>query len=155
MKKRLMILMLTFGFLTSNHILSQATKIDDNNLIGVFDGRTPCQELAKQLHEITIPECIKIKWRLILYKDPLKENTGIYVLEGFVFRKDNLLKGKWRTIKGTNADPDAIVYELDTKDRGVLLLQKADDNVLFFLDQDKNIMIGNRNFSYTLNRTIL
>lgn len=29
---------------------------------------------------------------------------------------------------------------------------KGDDNVLFFLDQDKNLLTGNNLFNYTLNR---
>lgn len=29
---------------------------------------------------------------------------------------------------------------------------KGDDNVLFFLDKDRNLLVGNSDFSYTLNR---
>lgn len=148
MKKRLLSLIVLSYFLISNDLSAQET----NNIVGIFDGRTPCQELAKQLNESTIPECIKIKWRLILYKHALKEDTGTYALEGFVFKKDNILKGKWHIIKGTPADADAIVYQLDHPLRGTIYLQKVSDNILFFLDQGKNLMVGNRNFSYTLNR---
>ncbi len=31
---------------------------------------------------------------------------------------------------------------------------KADEDVLFFLDKDRNIMVGNKNFSYALYKTI-
>jgi hypothetical protein len=84
-----------------------SNKID---LIGYFDGRTPCQELAKQFDEPTIPQCIKIKWRLSLYKNGDDTTSGTYSLEGFKFRKDNILKGTWQIIKGSKADPNAIVY---------------------------------------------
>ena len=124
------------------------------NLIGYFDGRTPCQELAKQLNETTIPECIKIKWRLTLYKNGADTTSGTYSLEGFKFRGDNILKGTWQIVKGTKADPNAIVYQLSYSSRGSLFFLKADDDVLFFLDRDKNIMVGNRNFSYALYKTL-
>ncbi len=124
------------------------------NLIGYFDGRTPCQELANQLNEPTIPECIKIKWRLTLYKNGVDTTSGTYSLEGFKFRGDNILKGTWQIIKGTKADPNAIVYQLSHSSRGSLFFLKANDDVLFFLDKDKNIMVGNRNFSYALYKTI-
>jgi hypothetical protein len=47
---------------------------------------------------------------------------------------------------------DAIVYQLDLPGKSSLLLQQADDNVLFFLDANKNLLVGNCDFNYTLNR---
>lgn len=126
---------------------------DNKPLPDIFVGRTPCQELAGQLREITIPECIKIKWKLIIYKDPGSENTGTYNMWGFIYKKDNPRAGKWRLTKGTKTNKEAIVYELEEKGRPSFFLQKAGDNVLFFLDNDKKLMIGNGDFSYTLNRT--
>lgn len=123
------------------------------DLIGYFDGRTPCQEIAKQLNEPTIPECWKIKWRLTLYKNGMDTTAGTFSLEGFKFRGDNILKGKWNISKGTKADPNAIVYELHNALKGILYFLKADDDVLLFLDTKKNILLGNRNFSYALYRT--
>jgi len=108
--------------------------------------------LAKQLKEKTTTECIKIKWRLILYKDFITGNPGTYSLQGFVYKKDNPRTGKWHIVKGTKASPDAMVYRLDQVGREPLFFQKVDDNILFFLDQEKNLMVGNRDFSYTLNR---
>lgn len=123
-----------------------------NIVAGVFDGRTPCQELAKQLNQQTTAECIKIKWRLKLYKEFAQDNSGVFELEGFAFRGANTLKGKWHTTIGTMINPEAIVYELVHPERGSLFLQKANDNVFFFLDSQKKLMVGNRDFSYTLNR---
>src|SRR4249920_2600717 len=124
---------------------------ESERLIGTFDGRTPCQELAAQLEQPTVPECWKIKWRLKLYAIDPGDSHGHYALEGFVFRKENIMRGEWRLIKGTNADPRAMVYELTRQKNAPIYLLKADENILFFLDQKKNIMVGNRNFSYTLN----
>jgi hypothetical protein len=138
-------------FVQSTLCLSQDTDRKDL-LIGVFDGRTPCQELAKYLNEQQRMECIKIKWRLTLYKDNPATNSGNYSLQGFVYKKDHPREGRWQIIKGTPSNPEAIVYRLEQEGEETLYLLKADDNILFFLDHDKNIMVGNRDFSYTLNR---
>lgn len=131
--------------------LSQSVP-DEKLLIGMFDGRTPCQELAVQLQQQTTPECIKIKWRLYLYRDAMNSGKGTFMLQGFTFRDQNKLTGQWNLIKRTTADPDALVYELVIPDRSNLYLQKVDDNLLFFLDQQKNLMVGNKDFSYVLSR---
>jgi hypothetical protein len=123
-----------------------------DSLAGIYDGRTPCRELAMQLRENTSPDCIKIKWRLVLYKDPVTNQPGTYNIWGFIFKRDRTNIGKWHILKGTKNNPDAIVYQLDYPGRPPLYLQKGDDNILFFLDQDKQLMVGNNDFSYTLNR---
>jgi hypothetical protein len=150
MKPYVLTILLCWSLLNTNICSSQTEKA--NILVGVFDGRTPCQELAKQLNEQTTPECIKIKWRLKLFKELATANSGVFELEGFGFRGANTLKGTWHTTTGTVANPEAIVYQLNHAQRGPLFLQKADDNVFFFLDRQKNLMVGNRDFSYTLNR---
>jgi hypothetical protein len=123
----------------------------NNVLIGTFDGRTPCQELAVHLGEKTTAACIKIKWRLKLYTDAAG-NPANYSLEGFVYRKDSIRTGNWQVQKGTATNPAAVVYRLDHSRKPAILLQKADDNIFFFLGADRKIMVGNRDFSYTLNR---
>ncbi len=123
-----------------------------SSLVGVFDGRTPCQELATQLNEKVTSECIKIKWRLTLYKDSISGKPGVYELLGFVYKKNRPRSGNWSISKGTPANPDAIVYQLNEPGGKTLFLQKGDDHVLFFLDQKKNLLVGNRDFSYTLNK---
>lgn len=120
-----------------------------NVLVGVFDGRTPCQELAKQLDEKTTPECIKIKWRLTLYKDSITGDPTTYELIGFAYKKGNPRTGNWHIIK---ENANTTIYQLDQSGKKSLLFLKAGDNVLFFLDESKRIMVGNRDFSYTLNR---
>lgn len=124
----------------------------NRKLYGVFDGRTPCWELAGHLNETVTAACTKIKWRLTLYEEKAGQG-GSFTLEGFVYRKDRIGKGKWTILTGTKNDPTAIVYRLDS-DEGAptLFLQKGDENVLFFLDRNMNLMVGNRDFSYALNR---
>ena len=50
--------------------------------------------------------------------------------------------------------PQAIVYELKEEGRPTLFFQQGDDNILFFLDKDRKLLVGNRDFSYTLNRKV-
>ena len=153
MKRTLILFQFIYICFPSTFVSAQLVN-NKANLIGYFDGRTPCQELAKQLNELTIPECIKIKWRLTLYKNGADTTSGTYSLEGFKFRGDNILKGTWQIIKGTKADPNAIVYQLSHSLKGSLFFLKADEDVFFFLDKDKNIMVGNKHFSYALYKTI-
>ncbi len=152
MKQIILLLFICCSLGQPKQCIAQVSKKTGNSLVGVFDGRTPCQDLAKQLNEKVTSECIKIKWRLILYKDSITGNPGTYELLGFVYKKDTPRVGKWHIIKGTKANPQAIVYQLDQEGREPLFLQKGDDNIFFFLDQEKNLLVGNRDFSYTLNR---
>lgn len=148
MKKLLLLIFLFCSMLNTKPCISQPAK-KVNTLLGVFDGRTPCQELAKQLEEKTTAECIKIKWRLILYKDSITGEPSSYELIGFAYKRGNPRTGQWHILKG---NANTTIYQLDQPGKKSLLLLKADDNILFFLDDNKKIMVGNRDFSYTLNR---
>ena len=56
--------------------------------------------------------------------------------------------------KGTKGDPAAVVYQLDPENaEGFLSFQKADENILLFLGNDRELLVGNENFSYTLTRS--
>ncbi len=131
---------------------SQAVKKPQHKLLGVFDGRTPCNVLAAFLNEFPGPECIKIKWRLTLFVDSLSNEPTRYELIGITYKKENPRVGNWQILKGTYADPQAIVYQLYDSGKPTLLFQKGDNNILFFLDKEKRLLVGNRDFSYTLNR---
>jgi hypothetical protein len=135
-----------------NKSTAQPVYKHNGEFMGVFDGRTPCQELSVQLDEKKSPECTKIKWRLRMFKDNTAGMTGTYELQGFIYKKEAPYLDKWHIITGTATNPDVIVYQLDREGRPPLLLQQCDDNVLYFLDKDKKLLVGNRDFSYTLNR---
>lgn len=152
MKRFIGLLLLSYCLIESTPFIPRVTG-KTKPVLGVFDGRTPCQDLAKQLNEKVIPECTKIKWRLVLYVDSITGNATTYSLLGFVYKKDNPRVGRWHIIKGTKATPEAIVYQLDLAGGTSLFLQRGGNNVLFFLDQEKNLMVGDRDLSYTLNRT--
>jgi hypothetical protein len=135
-----------------NTVIAQSIKGNQNKLLGVYDGRTPCNVLAAYLKEPARQECIKIKWRLTLFVDSITNQPASYEMLGFTYKKENPRIGNWQIQKGTFADPEAIVYELKEHPTPTLLFQKGDNNILFFLDKDRKLLVGNRDFSYTLNR---
>ncbi|HEY9491783.1 MAG TPA: hypothetical protein VIP56_07345 [Nitrososphaeraceae archaeon] len=119
------------------------------NVYGVFAGRTACQEFMKELNLETNPECIKRKMKIILYQDPATGKPTTYETKGMGKWSG---KGKWFILRGTPTDPRAIVFQVELDAKTSLFLLKGDDNVLFILDKNKNFLIGNARFSYTLNR---
>lgn len=57
-------------------------------------------------------------------------------------------------LRGPGANPEALIYQLDPNaSQGSLLFLKADENILYFLDRSRNLLVGNYDFSYTLNRS--
>lgn len=134
----------------TTHISSR--KSLDSTPIRVFEGRTPCREVAQQLSHPVGADCFKLKWGVTLYQDPITLTPTRFKLRGTLFR-DFDREGTWAIHQGRRGDPSATVYKLDFPDiKGSLLFYKADDNVLFFLHNDGTLMVGNQDFSYTLNR---
>ncbi|WP_157986675.1 hypothetical protein [Chitinophaga alhagiae] len=131
------------------------------SVLGVFQGRPPCAGLAGQL-QLSVPnDCIKLKCDLVLYRQPA--TFTLYVVgggdlvqqDGNTYRR-KLLKGKWSIVKGLGADPEAAIYVLDfDAPKTRIYLFKGNENVLFFLDNNKQFRVGNEDFSYTLNRVEL
>jgi hypothetical protein len=122
------------------------------SVYGVFEGKSPCQSIARQLNIEVGPECIKLKWGLTLYQDSVEYKPTTYKLDGTFFRKQDR-EGRWHIVHGTRTDPRAVVYQLDLGEpNGFLFLLKGDDNVLFILDKNKDFLVGDAQFSYTLNR---
>ena len=117
-----------------------------------FAGKTPCKELAGTLNISKTVDCFKLKWDLTLFQDPEKNYPTTYELRRTGHR-ESVIKGKWIVTKGTKSNAEAIVYQLDPdKPNESLWLLKGDENVLFFLDRYGNLLVGNNEFSYTLNR---
>lgn len=122
------------------------------SVFGVFEGRTPCRGIARELKRPDDAGCIKAKWRITLFQNPETKVPTTYQVEGTLYR-GLMREGKWSITRGTAAHPDAIVYDLAaTETEPRLLLLKGDDNVLLFLNHDRQPMVGHADFSYTLNR---
>jgi len=138
----------------NNQILITSTITDNESLHLVYEGRTPCQEIDKDHPEINAaPSCFKIKWRLILNKDSLTHQPTTCSIRNIVNNEPRDVSGKWEIITGTETRPGAIVYKIlaDNLADPIFFLV-GDDNVLFFLDNDKEPLVGNQDFSFTMNR---
>lgn len=117
-----------------------------------FVGKTPCKELAATLKISKTNDCFKLKWDLILKQDPEKNYPTTYELRRTGHR-ESVIKGTWIVSKGIKTNAEAVVYQLDPdKPKESIFLLKGDDNVLFFLDRNRNLLVGNNEFSYTLNK---
>lgn len=150
MKKILLTIVLITGALSA-HLQVQAQKDTippGSVLLANYEGRTPCNEMMLALDVGSRPECAKRKLWLVLYVDSITCKPSFYKAGGLGIRSG---KGKWSIEKGTPSNPQAVVYRLDM---GVVswLLLKGDDQVLFVLDKQKNFLVGNAKYSYTLNR---
>lgn len=123
-----------------------------------FAGRSPCQEIARELKRPVAGDCFKLKWSLQLYRDPQTFQPTTYLLRGTLYRNDSSgterpREGKWKVIRGTKADPNAVIYQLDAFGAdGPINLLKGDRGVLFFLANNGYLLVGDKDFSYTLNR---
>ena len=123
-----------------------------NALFGIFGGRTPCTSLVRALHITLNDGCQRIKWRVTLLQSASTHEPTTYKIEGSLHHTAR--EGAWRIVRGTATDRDAVVYQLDgTATEGPMLLWKADDNVLFLLDERKQPLVGTVDFSYTLSRS--
>jgi hypothetical protein len=121
-------------------------------VFAVFEGRSPCHGIARELKLPQHAGCTKVKWRVTVYQDPKTLTPTTYKIEGTLHRQ-SAREGTWSIVRGAKTDPNAVVYRLGpTPTEAELLLLKADDNILFFLNQDREPMVGHAEFSYTLNR---
>ena len=129
-----------------------STKPTGRAVYGIFEGRTPSLEVNQQLGGGLPLDHDHLKWQLILFQDSitLKPTTYQLITEMFNHRP---LKGKWRIINGTQTNPKAATYVLETNLPGkAIYLLKGDNNVLFIQDENRDYRVGNHNFGYTLNR---
>ena len=111
----------------------------------VFDGRTPCG-----VPGIVEPGkvCYKLKWRVTFYPKTVNEDAKCKIL-GTGMRPYGII-AQWNIVNRKNGK---IIYDVsDANGKALLHLLKLDDNVLAFLDDDGKLLVGDEDFSYTLNR---
>ena len=138
---------------------SQLPIATDSSTVGVFVGRTPCSTELRELNGISASGCQIIKCRLTLYQDIKTHTPTTFQIETIYVGKGDTRytnTGKWKVTQGTKTKPEAIVYqlELDSDKPQSLTLLKPDDNILFFLDKNRNLIVGDAYTSYTLNRVM-
>lgn len=115
-----------------------------------YEGRTPCNPLSKMIGRGS-PQCIKLKWYMILYTDSTTGKPTYYLTGGRQYRKETMQRGNWDIITGKDG---RIIYRLnpEKKEQATHLLA-AGDAILLFTDALGNPLVGSADFSFTLNRT--
>jgi hypothetical protein len=110
-----------------------------------YQGRTLCGNFS-----INPPSanCIKMKWSIVFYANATSNTPTTYLLNRSRFNAGK--KGTWKIISGKD---ERIIYELtpENGDAPTYLL-KIDDNILWFTDSKGNLLVGNEDFSFSLNR---
>jgi len=111
-----------------------------------FEGRTPCN-----VPGVIAPGslCYKLKWYVVLYANAQMNQPGSYKVFGTPWRKEGGITGNWKIIAGKNG---RTIYQLnDDKGNGFLYLLKLDEHILVFTDAQGKLLVGDEDFSYTLN----
>lgn len=102
----------------------------------IFQGRTPCREFTKLGLRLS-DNCYKMKWGLVLYS--VKGKPSTYRARGYV----NPVTGTWKFKNG--------MIILEAVNNPVYLIM-PDENILLFTDAKWNLLQGDEDFGYTLNR---
>ena len=137
-----------------------------SNILGVFQGDTPCGTQAKALLQIASDsDCDQMIWSLVLYQDPQTKAPTTYQLNsayGLSKQGTNDLigggtpvvrEGSWTITTGTKTDPNAIVYQINPEDpQTTVSFLRVDENLIHVLNSDKTLLVGNGAWAYTLNR---
>ena len=119
----------------------------------VFAGRTPAQPLGEDYGYPFAKSIFKLKWKLTLYRDPQTGAPLRYTLKSNRNNREHLLEGKWQIGKGLKNQPGAAFLQLDPDQPAQSLKWLiADEKVLFLLDKEEQLYVGNQDFAFTLNR---
>jgi hypothetical protein len=115
-----------------------------------FDGRTPCGGLGPIIDVREGSDCLKIKWRVVLNRDPSTLAPTTFTINGIIPDRRKNVQGRWSE---SRLPFGAIIYKLEPEG-GVapISFYAVEDNLLFFLDSVGRPLVGNKDFSFTLNR---
>jgi hypothetical protein len=122
----------------------------------VFEGRIPCVESIRALQHIAALGCQIVKLRLSLRQNTETNAPSTFELTSIYVGKEDTqysATGTWVIRQGTKTDLGTTIYQLTPNEtQQPLLFLRADDNHLFLLDSDLNLMVGDALMSYTLSR---
>lgn len=133
---------------------SQTTN-NSSQAIASFEATTPCDEVSKSLLNIPAADkAVMMKWVLTLLTPTSYKLIYTYGMDkagtrGFsdgAITKEQT--GKWTKSNYRNTE----IYTLTAGTAPSLSFLKLNENVLHLLDANKNLMVGNGAWSYTLNR---
>lgn len=109
----------------------------------VLIGRTPCKHVARMINKERNANCYKLKWKVILYRDNPSVSFGTFNMGA-----RGQIKGKWKTTDINNKT----VYQLALDNGNTLELLPVDKNVVYLLDADGSVLVGDHDFSFSLSR---
>ena len=140
--------------IASNSILIKSSGKEDRSAQVVYEGRTPCREIAAEHREMKVSAaCFKLKWKLVLNRDPVTLLPTTFTIRKIIDGKAQNVSGKWIIRKGTGTNQGQIMYIIEPDKPGESIsFLAADHNVLFFLNKKNQPYIGNADFSFALNR---
>ena len=106
--------------------------LPDNNSVLVFEGTLPCAD------------CNGIETTLTLYHNKIKNQSTYKLREVYLYQNNDKTfdtYGNWNALKGTQQDPNAIVYQLavqneDPEDPDVINYLVVDKNTLMLIDDE-------------------
>jgi hypothetical protein len=142
--------------IASDDILVHSSGKEDKSVQVIYDGRTPCREIAAEHPEMKVSAaCFKLKWRLILNRDPVTFLPTTFTIRKVIDGKAQHITGKWMVQKGTGTNAGQLIYTIEPDKPGESIsFLVADQNVLFFLNKKNRPYTGNADFSFALNRNL-
>jgi hypothetical protein len=146
-----------FNLLTLLVSLSSCSQLpnNDSGSLASFEATTPCDEVSRSL--LHIPSTDKsemMKWNLTLLTPTSYKLVYIYGIakqgtrgfsDGAITKEQS---GSWTTGKYKSME----IVTLTADNLPSLSFLKLNENVLHLLDANKNLVVGNGAWSYTLNR---
>lgn len=112
----------------------------------VYQGRTPCFVGNNRQSE----NCYKLKWRMVLFSLSLSDKSPTCFINGTIFNHKQQT-GTWSILEEKNRNP---VYRIVIADGSPYYLLKLDENIMLFTDAQGNPLVGNEDFSFTLNKVL-
>lgn len=140
----------------SNTIMIRSSDRQETAAQVIYDGRTPCREIAAEHPEMKVSAgCFKLKWQLILNRDPITYKPTTFSIRKVIDGKAQQIYGKWTIQKGTGALDGQIMYIIEPdKPAESISFLVADAHVLFFLNKMNQPYIGNSDFGFAMNRKL-
>jgi hypothetical protein len=133
-------------------VLSSLDLSSENTI--TFAGRTPCEPVNTEYNLNLGENCLKVKWLLKLYIEPVTHKPTSFYWNRTGHRSGNI-EGTWSIETSTiNNLPVMICRLKPVSPFEPIDMLIADGNVMYFLDKSQSIMTGDENFSFALNRIL-